>query len=65
MMMESKKGIDGTSITIHIAREEKQYAKVLNRIIGGLFELHDVFDDEHTMEVMEEVADLIDERLEE
>ena len=54
-----------TKITVILDKEEKQFDKVLNRIIRGIFQLRDEFDDEHAMEVMEEAANLIEKRLEE
>lgn len=60
---QGKMGIN--KITVILDKEEEQFEKVLNRIIGGMFQLKDELDDEHAMEVMEEVADLIEKRLEE
>lgn len=65
MRVEMSKGNGQTVFTMYLGTLEKEYEKPISRICGGLYELKDTFDDEHAFEVMEEVADLIERRLEE
>lgn len=65
MRVDISKGNGQTVFTMYLGSLEKEYEKPISRICGGLYELKDTFDDEHAIEVMEEVADLIERRMEE